>query len=276
MIINSEILRNMGVNSENADKFGPLFTQELPKYGIEDLLRQSHFLAQILHESGMCRYTQEGLNYSAEALKSVFGKYFPNDDIANEYARQPEKIASRVYANRMGNGDEASGDGYRYCGRGFIQLTGKDNYSKFSEWSGEDVLDKPERVAEEFPLLSSLFFWDTHNLNSYADNDDIKGITKRVNGGYNGLEERTQLLNLAKQLLNTTEEKSTDNLYRVSAANGLNLRSSPQITDNIIQSLAYGTQVHLLEPENSDGWVRIKVSIKGSEGYVAARYLSPK
>ena len=201
MDINTIILEKMGVRSDRAQRFGPSFSTQLPEYGINTDLRQAHFLAQILHESGMCHYTKENLNYSASALRKVFGKYFSSDQVASEYQRQPERIGARVYANRMGNGDEASGEGYHYCGRGLIQLTGKENYQKFSNWSGKEVIDDPERVSEEYPLLSALFYWDTNNLNTYADNDDIRGLTKRINGGYNGLEDRTKLLTLAKQLI---------------------------------------------------------------------------
>jgi putative chitinase len=136
----------------------------------------------------------ENLNYSAKALNAVFGKYFARAGRdAEEYHRQPEKIANVVYANRMDNGDTDSGDGWRFRGRGPIQLTGRANYTKFSEWADlPEVLENPDIVAEdkEVALKSALFYWDTNNLNRYSDAGDIKTLTKRINGGYIGLEDR--------------------------------------------------------------------------------------
>lgn len=175
----------------------------LPEYQINTKLRLCHFLAQIIHESGHLKYNQENLNYSAKALRSVFGKYFPTDALAEQYARKPEKIANRVYANRMGNGDEASGDGWKYKGAGLIQLTGKTNYTKCSEFLGIDLVNDPSLVynSPEICVKTACWYWSVNNLNKYADVDDIKTITKRINGGYNGLEDRTKILNTAKKVL---------------------------------------------------------------------------
>jgi len=274
MNINTRFLEKMGVRRDRAQRFGPSFIKELPEYGINTDLRQMHFLAQILHESGMCRYTKENLKYSAKALRSVFGKYFPDDGIASEYEYQPDRIGARVYANRMGNGDEASGEGYHYRGRGLIQLTGKNNYQKFSDWADKEVVDAPIRVAEEFPLLSAIFYWNTNNLNQYADKDDLRGLTKRINGGYNGLEHRGKLLDLAKQLLDTQDEGLSEggDRYQVSASS-LNLRAAPYIADNnVLKNLTKGTEVFRIK-EAKDGWVYIRVVSDNIEGYIAERYL---
>jgi putative chitinase len=163
------------------------------KFDINTPLRLAHFLAQCGHESNGFITTQENLNYSADGLKKIFPKYFP-DDLADSYARQPEKIASRVYANRMGNGDEASGDGYTYRGRGYIQLTGKDNYRAFGEATGVDSLNNPDSVADPYALLSAGWFWNSRALNALADagasDEAVTEITERVNGGTLGLDDR--------------------------------------------------------------------------------------
>lgn len=175
----------------------------LPEYQINTNLRLCHFLAQIIHESGHLKYNQENLNYSAKALRSVFGKYFPTDALAEQYARKPEKIANRVYANRMGNGDEDSGDGWLRRGRGLIQLTGTDNYKACSKALNIDLMKNPDLIVSnaEVCVKTACWYWSVNNLNKYADIDDIKTITKRINGGYNGLEDRTKILNTAKKVL---------------------------------------------------------------------------
>jgi putative chitinase len=172
----------------------------LQRYEINTALRAAHFLAQVAHESGGFRYIEENLNYSAEALKSVFGKYFQDDALASDYARQPQKIANRVYADRMGNGSEVSGDGWRYRGRGLIQLTGKSNYTQYADSRQVDVVQTPDLVATDPILATDVagWYWESRELNRYADNDDIRTITKRINGGYNGLEDRQGYLNRAK------------------------------------------------------------------------------
>lgn len=166
------------------------------------LRRQAAFLAQCGHESAEYCAVIENLNYSSKALRAIFGKYFPTEELATQYHRQPEKIANRVYASRMGNGDEASGDGWKYRGRGLIQLTGKNNYTKCGEYLCYDLLSNPEYLETPMGAVeSALWFWTTNNLNTYADSEDIRGMTKRINGGYNGLDERLHYYEIAKESL---------------------------------------------------------------------------
>ena len=163
------------------------------KFNITNNLRLAHFLAQCGHESGNFKAVSENLNYSADGLKKIFGKYFPGN-LNESYARQPEKIASRVYASRMGNGDEASKEGFKFRGRGYIQLTGKNNYTNFSKFIGEDCVTNPDLVATKYPLASAAFFFDSNKLWSICDKgtDDatVTAVTKRVNGGTIGLADR--------------------------------------------------------------------------------------
>jgi putative chitinase len=163
------------------------------KFQINTPLRLAHFLAQCGHESGGFKLTEENLKYSADGLRKIFKKYFSGSD-ADGYARQPEKIASRVYANRMGNGNESSKDGYKYRGRGYIQLTGKNNYTAFDKVVNDDILASPDLVAKKYPLLSAAWFWDSNSLNTQADKGAtdaaVTTITKRVNGGTIGLADR--------------------------------------------------------------------------------------
>jgi putative chitinase len=165
------------------------------KFQINTGLRLAHFLAQCGHESAGFKATQENLNYSADGLNKTFTKYFKTVSAAT-YARNPEKIASRVYANRMGNGDEASKDGYKYRGRGYIQLTGKSNYTEFNKLITDDVIANPDLVASKYALLSAAWFWNSRSLNTSADkgaNDAaVTEITKKVNGGVIGLADRIQ------------------------------------------------------------------------------------
>lgn len=161
------------------------------QYEVNTPKRQAMFLAQCAHESNSFSVTQENLNYSANGLRTVFPKYFKTDQEAEAYARKPERIANRVYGNRMGNGDEESGDGYRFRGRGYIQLTGKNNYSAFAK-SLNISLDDAVRLCEtpEGALQSALYFWQRENLNKYADSADVTTCTKKINGGTNGLNDR--------------------------------------------------------------------------------------
>jgi len=161
-------------------------------------IRAVHFFAQTGHETGNFSTFSENLNYSADGLIKIFPNYFRSNALALAYARKPEKIANRVYANRMGNGDEASGDGYRYRGRGAIQLTGKSNYIAFSKHiKNEEIVENPSLVAEQYSFDSALFFFERNNLWRIADRGfDEKTITelsKRINGGYNGLADRIKL-----------------------------------------------------------------------------------
>jgi putative chitinase len=163
------------------------------KFNITNNLRLSHFLSQCGHESGGFKAVSENLNYSADGLKKIFGKYFPGN-LNESYARQPEKIAARVYASRMGNGDEASKEGFKFRGRGFIQLTGKANYTNFTKFIGEDCIANPDLVATKYPLASAAFFFDSNKLWSIcdkgADDATVTAVTKRVNGGTIGLADR--------------------------------------------------------------------------------------
>lgn len=176
--------------------------QALPDYDINTPERVAAFMAQTAHESGEYRAIKENLNYRAVSLRKVFPKYFPTDELANTYAQEPEKIANRVYANRMGNGPEESGDGYRYCGRGLIQLTGKSNYQAFAD----SIEITPEEVSEylatfEGAVQSACWFWEANNLNKWADSGDMVMLTKKINGGTIGLEDRIKHYNHVLEVL---------------------------------------------------------------------------
>ena len=165
--------------------------QLLPQYEINTSERIAAFLAQCAHESGGFVFIKENLNYRWQSLRKVFPKYFPTDALAQQYEKQPEKIANRVYANRMGNGPEESGDGYKFCGRGLIQVTGRENYS----WFAASLQISPEEASEymetfEGAAQSACWFWESNNLNQWADKRDILTLTKRINGGTIGLEDR--------------------------------------------------------------------------------------
>ena len=165
--------------------------QLLPQYEINTPDRIAAFLAQCAHESGGFVFIKENLNYRWQSLRKVFPKYFPTDALAQQYEKQPQKIANRVYANRMGNGPEESGDGWRFCGRGLIQVTGRDNYS----WFAASLQISPEEASEymetfEGAAQSACWFWESNNLNQWADKQDILTLTKRINGGTIGLEDR--------------------------------------------------------------------------------------
>lgn len=175
--------------------------QLMPDYELNTPQRAAAFLAQCAHESGGFVFIKENLNYRWQSLRKIFPKYFPTDELAQQYASKPNKaeaIANRVYANRMGNGPEDSGDGYRYCGRGLIQLTGKDNYS----WFAASVGITPEEASEymetfEGAAQSACWFWETNSLNRWADAGDILNLTKRINGGTIGLDDRVKHYNHA-------------------------------------------------------------------------------
>ena len=189
-ILSLEQLKQM-IKNPHIDHWHEAIDQLLPEYDINTPARVAAFVAQCAHESGNFVFVKENLNYRAASLRKTFGKYFTDDATAAAYANKPEKIANRVYANRMGNGDEASGDGYRFCGRGLIQLTGRDNYTFFA-----GSLEIPVEEASEYlstfegATQSACWFWETNNLNRFADVGDIKGLTKAINGGYIGLEDR--------------------------------------------------------------------------------------
>jgi putative chitinase len=168
------------------------------KFNITTPLRLAHFLSQCGHESGGFKAVSENLNYGADGLKRIFPKYFPGA-LNESYARQPEKIANRVYSSRMGNGDEASGEGFKFRGRGYIQLTGKSNYAAFDKTVSEDILANPDLVATKYPLMSAAFFFNNNSLWSIcdkgADTATVTAVTKRVNGGTIGLDDRIKHFN---------------------------------------------------------------------------------
>lgn len=179
--------------------------QLLPDYDINTPQRVAAFVAQCAHESGNFRVLKENLNYKAVTLRKIFPKYFPTDAIAAQYAALPNKqeaIANKVYGGRMGNGPEETGDGFRYCGRGLIQLTGKNNYEAFAMSIETPVEEIPEYLATfEGAAQSACWFWETNNLNKWADTGDIKELTRRINGGYIGLEDRIKHYNHALHVL---------------------------------------------------------------------------
>jgi len=174
-----------------AEHWHKALAQLLPDYDIATPQRMAAFLAQCAHESGGFTAIKENLNYRAVTLRKIFPKYFPTDEMAAQFANKPQAIANKVYANRMGNGPEESGDGYRYSGRGLIQLTGKDNYF----WFAASIDLTPEAASEymetfEGAAQSACWFWETNKLNQWADTGDILTLTKRINGGTIGLEDR--------------------------------------------------------------------------------------
>jgi putative chitinase len=189
-ILTKDQLKQM-VKNPHIDHWYEVLEQLLDDYDISTPLRVSHFIAQCSHESGNFVFIKENLNYKAASLQKIFSKYFPTAELAQQYANKPERIANRIYASRMGNGDEASGDGYRYCGRGLIQLTGKDNYTFFAGSLGISVEEASEYLATfEGAAQSACWFWEQNNLNRFADANDVRGLTRAINGGYIGLEDR--------------------------------------------------------------------------------------
>jgi putative chitinase len=166
----------------------------IAKFELNTPLRLAHFLAQASHESGGFKALNENLNYGAKGLVTTFKKYFPTEDLAKQYERKPEKIANKVYGGRMGNGVEATGEGWKYRGRGYIQLTGKDNYKAFDAVVTESIVDNPDLVATKYPLLSAAWFFHKNGLHKIADKGAtdavVTEVTKRVNGGTIGLPDR--------------------------------------------------------------------------------------
>jgi putative chitinase len=168
--------------------FEPL-QETFEKYQINTPKRQACFIGQCMHESGGFKFLRENLNYSAKALMATWPSRFPDMDIAEKYERQPSKIADKVYSGRMGNTED--GDGAKYIGRGLIQLTGKDNYKAFGDAIGEDLVANPELVEQpRYAALSAGWFWNKRNLNELADANDIETMTKRINGGFIGIDDR--------------------------------------------------------------------------------------
>jgi len=177
--------------------FGPGTLKAFKEYYKMTNERAAHFAGQVAHETGNFKAFSENLNYSAKGLLGVFKKYFPTEELALQYERNPEKIANRVYGSRMGNGDEASGDGWKFRGRGALQLTGKDNYKAFSDYlKNPSIMENPDLVANELAFESAIFFFDRNKLwdicDRGVDKDTILALTKRINGGTHGLEDRIQ------------------------------------------------------------------------------------
>ena len=205
-MISIESFNELFPNAVDAQEWVDAMAEHLVANQINTTLRLAAFVSQCGHESGGWRVFEENLNYSQQGLRSVFKKYFPTDELAAEYARKPQQIASRVYANRMGNGSEESGDGWKYRGRGIIQLTGKANYERFSHQQFGDhkmLATNPDllKTDKNISLLSALWFWNQGNINIEADKGDIKRMTQKINGGQNGLAERIELYNHAMQVL---------------------------------------------------------------------------
>jgi putative chitinase len=197
-MMTSEQLAKLGINPDWL-----LWLQKtFERYSIDNTVRQSAFIGQCMHESANFKVLQENLNYSANGLKSVWSSRFSTDEIANKYARHPDMIANKVYANRMGNGDEESGDGWKYRGRGLIQCTGKDLYKTLSDVLNIDLINNPDLLQEmPFASMSAGWFWNKKGLNALADAKDYKEMTKRINGGFNGLDDRIAKINKAMEVL---------------------------------------------------------------------------
>lgn len=204
-MITKEQLKSILYRATDADieKYLPWFNIYFPLCGINEPGRVAAFIAQIGHESGHLKYTEENLNYSAEGLRQVFGKYFPTDEAARSAARQPEKIANIVYANRNGNGDPATGDGWRFRGRGLLQITGRENYARMGKRIGADFITCPERLSEpEYAVQTACSWWQMKGLNGgVVTDEDFKSITRTINGGTNGLSDRIELWKRAKNVL---------------------------------------------------------------------------
>ncbi len=190
-ILSKEQLAQLIPGNPYVDYWHSAMERCLPDYDINTPQRVAAFMAQCGHESGNFKFLKENLKYRAASLVKVWPKHFPNMDIANQYAGNEEKIANRAYANRMGNGPEESGDGWRFCGRGLIQLTGRNNYQNFADSIETDINDIPAYLATfEGAVQSACWFWETNKLNQWADKGDMLTLTKRINGGTLGLDDR--------------------------------------------------------------------------------------
>jgi len=204
-VLTLEQLRQMLPKNPYVADWHEALSQLLPDYDINTPRRIAAFVAQCAHESGGFTALKENLNYRPTTLRKIFPKYFPTDAIAADYASRLNKqmhIANRAYANRMGNGDEASGDGHKFLGRGLIQLTGRNNHQAFADSVEMNINDVPEYLATfEGAAQSACWFWETNNLNKWADSGDIKELTRRINGGYIGLEDRIKHYNHALHIM---------------------------------------------------------------------------
>jgi putative chitinase len=201
-ILKKEQLSRLLPGNPYLDHWYNALSQCLPDYDINTPKRVAAFIAQCQHESGNFKFLKENLNYKAESLMRVWPRYFPTMDVASRYAHNQEKIANRAYANRMGNGSEESGDGWKFCGRGLIQLTGRNNYQNFADSIETDIEDIPHYLATfEGAVQSACWFWESNNLNSLADAGDIMTMTKKINGGLLGLEDRQKHYNEALRIM---------------------------------------------------------------------------
>lgn len=201
-LLTAEQLSQILKGNNNIDDWYEALRDNLPEHEIDTQYRIAAFIAQCAHESANFKILRENLNYRAESLRRVWPRHFPTDEIAQTYAKQPEKIANKAYANRMGNGDELSGDGWKFCGRGLIQLTGRNNYQLFADSIGYDIDELPEYlVTFDGAVKSACWFWSTNKLNQWADQGDIKTLTKKINGGTLGLDDRIKHYNHALEII---------------------------------------------------------------------------
>ena len=202
--LSEDQLSQMIPGNQHVSEWWEALNTVLPEYDLITPERAASFISQCAHESNNFTAIKENLNYRAVTLRKVFPKYFPTDALAAQYEHRPEMIANKVYGNRMGNGDELSGDGFRYCGRGLIQLTGKNNYSHFADSIGMELSDVPEYLATfEGAVKSAAWFWNTNKLNALADTGDVMAVTKRINGGTIGYDDRLSRYNQALTILTT-------------------------------------------------------------------------
>lgn len=190
MLVTDDMLLTI-TTPEMAEKWADSLNETCEEFGIDTPFRIAGFLSNVAHESAGFKFVKENLNYSAGSLMRVWPSRFPTLEIAQRYAMQPEKIANRAYADRMGNGDEASGDGAKFLGRGLIQLTGKNNYVAYSLACDNESLQRPEIVEQpKYAAESAGWFWNVNRLNTLADAQDVQGMCRRINGGLNGLDDR--------------------------------------------------------------------------------------
>lgn len=202
MPITTQQLLQLLPGNPYVDQWCDALNKLLPDYGIDTAQRVAAFIAQCGHESGSFKFLKENLNYRAESLMRTWPRHFPTQDIAAQYARQPERIANRAYANRMGNSDETSGDGWRYAGKGLIQLTGRNNYEAFAHSINMPLEEVPAYLTIfDGAVHSACWFWDTNRLNQFADLGDIDTITRRINGGLHGIDDRRARYNQALSVL---------------------------------------------------------------------------
>ncbi len=283
VLIQESVLTGMGVKAATAEKYLARLNEVLPQHGIDTPLRVAHFLAQVVMESARMEAVVENMNYSAKRLLQVFGKRFTAAE-AEKFAHHPEMIGNRVYANRLGNGDEASGDGFRYRGRGLIQLTGKGHYIDLrsflatSDPAKPDVVANPDLVASNYAVDSAVFYWTKRNINPLADADDVAAVTKAVNGATHGLDARKALLDKAKALLGG-DLPDLEPITHFVTASQLNLRSAPSTSSTVVGSLGRGAGVQRAgdSATEADGqtWFQVKavVGFQIASGFVASSFL---